>query len=169
MTIVTSSESLLRALAGGALIGVAASMLLMLNGRIAGISGILCDVFSRQRSAVSWRALFLAGLLVGGACFAWFDPQALANEVPLPIAATILAGLLVGVGTRVGGGCTSGHGVCGVSRLSLRSIAATCTFVFAGMLTVFVVRHAAQGGSGASARPVLPQHALATPLATEAP
>jgi uncharacterized protein len=141
MSLVWSTGSVVAALAGGALIGAAASLLLRLNGRVAGVSGILSGLFSRDREEVAWRVLFVAGLLVGGVLFAVFQPAALAIDVPPSARVTIAGGILVGVGTRLSGGCTSGHGVCGISRLSLRSIAATLTFLAAGMLTVFLVRH----------------------------
>jgi uncharacterized membrane protein YedE/YeeE len=141
MSLVWSNSSVLAALAGGVLIGAAASLLLRVNGRVAGISGILSGLFSRERDEIGWRVLFVAGLLVGGALFAVLHPAALAVELPPSTGVTLAGGLLVGVGTRLSGGCTSGHGVCGISRLSVRSIAATLTFLAAGMLTVFLVRH----------------------------
>jgi uncharacterized membrane protein YedE/YeeE len=129
------------ALLGGALIGAAASILLVINGRIAGISGILAGIFSRSREEITWRALFLGGLLTGGALFAVLRPDVLAADVHPAATTTALAGLLVGWGTRLSGGCTSGHGVCGISRLSGRSIIATGTFIVSGMLTVALVGH----------------------------
>jgi uncharacterized membrane protein YedE/YeeE len=140
-----SIPALAGALAGGVLIGAAASLLLMLNGRVAGISGIVAGLFSRDVEEVRWRALFIIGLLAGGGLFAILKPEALLADVQPSVATTIAAGLLVGVGTRIGGGCTSGHGVCGISRLSSRSIVATLTFVATGMLTVFLVRHVLGG------------------------
>jgi uncharacterized membrane protein YedE/YeeE len=141
MSLVWSNSSVVAALAGGALIGAAASLLLRANGRVAGISGILSGLFSRRRDEIGWRVLFVAGLLVGGAVFVVLQPAALAVEFPPSTGVTLAGGLLVGIGTRLSGGCTSGHGVCGISRLSVRSIAATCTFLAVGMLTVFLVRH----------------------------
>jgi len=127
-------------LAGGVLIGTAAAMLVLLNGRIAGISGILGGLLKPRKSDVSWRVAFVAGLLAAPA--AW----ALLATVPVPDIeagwpALAAAGLLVGIGTRYGSGCTSGHGVCGMSRLSPRSLAATLAFMGAGFATVFVIRH----------------------------
>jgi len=126
------------ALAGGALIGLASVWLLAANGRIAGVSGILHGIFSR--SEAQWRAWFVSGLLLAG--LAW---QAAGGPVPLregfPSGWIVAAGLLVGFGTRMGGGCTSGHGVCGLGRLSLRSLVAVVTFMAAGMITTYVVRH----------------------------
>jgi uncharacterized membrane protein YedE/YeeE len=129
------------ALAGGALIGAAASLLLRFNGRIAGVSGVLAGLFSRQRDELGWRALFVAGLLVGGVLVVLVQPAALGVQSPPSIGVALAGGLLVGVGTRLSGGCTSGHGVCGISRLSVRSILATLTFMATAMATVFLVRH----------------------------
>jgi uncharacterized membrane protein YedE/YeeE len=133
------------ALAGGALIGAAASLLLTLNGRIAGVSGIVGGLFSRDRDEVRWRVLFVAGLLAGGALFGLVKPEALAVDVHPSTATTVVAGLLVGFGTTMASGCTSGHGVCGISRLSNLSIIATATFMATGMLTVFLVHHVVEG------------------------
>ena len=126
------------ALAGGVLIGGAATVLLWVNGRIAGVSGVLAGL-SPPRSDWPWRAGFLGALLFTGLLAALVFPQALgASPASLPWLA--IAGLLVGAGTQLGNGCTSGHGVCGVSRLSPRSIVATVTFVAVGVLTVALVR-----------------------------
>lgn len=127
--------------AGGLLIGAAASLLLWLNGRIAGISGIVNGALARPGSETTWRWLFLAGLLGGAAIEFWLIPAHRAFESGLSWPMFLLAGVLVGVGTRLGGGCTSGHGVCGLGRLSMRSLVATVTFIATGVLTVFVVRH----------------------------
>jgi uncharacterized protein len=126
---------------GGALIGAASALLLVLNGRIAGISGIVGGlVDGHARGDTGWRLTFLAGLLAGGVVLAFVLPGALqATPVAWPL--VVVAGLLVGLGTRMGSGCTSGHGVCGISRLSARSIVATLTFMGTGMATVLVVRH----------------------------
>jgi uncharacterized membrane protein YedE/YeeE len=128
-------------LVGGALIGAAASALLSLNGRIAGVSGIVAGLFSRDRGEALWRALFVAGLVSGGLLALVVDPRALHADVRPSLLITALAGLLVGVGTRISGGCTSGHGVCGLSRLSKRSLVATLTFLAAGAVTVGLTRH----------------------------
>jgi len=127
-------------LAGGVLIGIAAAMFLLLNGRIAGISGILGGLLRPAGGDIAWRAAFLGGLLFAPALYA------LVTRYPLPTIEAgypllVLAGLLVGAGTRYGSGCTSGHGVCGLSRLSPRSLAATAAFMAAGFATVFVARH----------------------------
>jgi len=126
---------------GGVLIGAASALLLVFNGRIAGISGIAGGlVDGTARGDRAWRVAFVGGLLAGGLLLAWLLPSAVqASPVPLPL--VVLAGLLVGLGTRVGSGCTSGHGICGISRLSARSIVATLTFMATGIATVFVVRH----------------------------
>ena len=129
------------ALAGGMLIGLAAAMLVMLNGRIAGISGIVGGLFSPASGDVIWRVAFLLGLVmapVGYLLFsAWPPVQIDANYGVLAG-----AGLLVGISTRYGSGCTSGHGVCGLSQLSIRSLAATLAFMGAGFVTVYLLRHA---------------------------
>ncbi|MFA9218365.1 MAG: YeeE/YedE family protein [Sphingomonadaceae bacterium] len=132
------------ALLGGALIGIAAALLLLLNGRIAGISGILGGLLQRVRGDTGWRLAFLLGLT--GAPLVWllFAPLP-AVSVEASNGALVLAGLLVGVGTRYGSGCTSGHGVCGLSRLSLRSLVATLVFMGSGFVTVFITHHLLQG------------------------
>ncbi len=140
MTIDWNSFTPWASLAGGLIIGIAAAMFIMLNGRIAGISGVLGGLLTPARGDVSWRVAFVAGLVGAPLLYA------LAAELPRPqidagYGALIVAGLLVGVGTRYGSGCTSGHGVCGISRLSPRSLAATATFMAAGFFTVFVLRH----------------------------
>ncbi len=128
-------------LVGGMLIGLAAAMFVLLNGRIAGISGVLGGLLAPSKGDVLWRVAFIAGIVVAPLAYSTFltlpDVQ-----IDADYAALIAAGLLVGVGTRYGAGCTSGHGVCGLSRLSLRSLAATSAFMGAGFFTVFVLRHA---------------------------
>jgi len=127
-------------LLGGMLIGAAAALLLIANGRIAGISGIAAGLLSPQAGSRLWRALFLGGLLVGAFVTnrLGFGPL---PEIAASLPLIILGGLLVGFGTRLGGGCTSGHGVCGIARLSPRSLVATAIFMAAGMATVFMLRH----------------------------
>jgi uncharacterized protein len=127
-------------LAGGVLIGIAAGTFALLNGRIAGVSGVLGGLLKPTKGDVAWRTAFVFGLV--GAPLAYL----LFAEVPRPhidaeYGALVLAGLMVGVGTRYGSGCTSGHGVCGLSRLSPRSLVATAAFMGAGFVTVFVLRH----------------------------
>ena len=127
-------------LLGGVLIGVAAAMFALLNGRIAGISGVLGSLLTPVRGDVGWRAAFIAGLVGAPLLYALFT-ELPAVQIDASYGALVAAGLLVGIGTRYGSGCTSGHGVCGLSRLSLRSLVATATFMGAGFLTVFVLRH----------------------------
>lgn len=127
-------------LAGGVLIGIAAAMFALLNGRIAGISGILGGLLKPVKADIGWRGAFVLGLVAAPFAYPLF------TSVPVPqidagYGTLALAGLLVGVGTRYGSGCTSGHGVCGLSRLSLRSVAATAAFMGAGFLTVYATRH----------------------------
>ena len=127
-------------LAGGLLIGFAAALLLLLNGRIAGISGILGGLLRPAAGDIAWRVAFILGLLGAPLLIPIFSPLP-AVRVDADTATLIVAGLLVGVGTRYGSGCTSGHGICGLSRLSPRSLVATAAFMAAGFVTVFVVRH----------------------------
>ncbi len=136
---------LLAALLGGVLIGLAAVLLLWLDGRIAGISGIANGVL--QRSAAgdwAWRAAFLAGLMGAGGVAMRLLGQTTPSPAGLPT--LIVAGLLVGFGTRLGNGCTSGHGVCGLALLSRRSFAAVLTFLLTAVITVYLVRHVLAGG-----------------------
>ena len=129
------------AVIGGVVIGLAAALLVLVNGRIAGISGIVGECCARAPGDLRWRLAFLAGLILAPLAYALVDALPPATiEAGYPV--LIAAGLLVGIGTRLGGGCTSGHGVCGLSRLSPRSVIATLSFMAAGFVTVFVVRHA---------------------------
>ena len=127
-------------LCGGILIGLAASALLLFNGRIAGISGIVGQLLSPRPGEVAWRASFVAGLLAGGIALRALHPASMSLTLDRSPAVMILAGLLVGIGTQVGNGCTSGHGVCGISRGSVRSLVATLTFMASGAITVAIVR-----------------------------
>ncbi len=129
------------ALGGGLLIGLSAVLLLYLNGRIAGISGILNGALARTQGDTAWRVAFIVGMLAGGAAFWWLTPHAFTPRAGYPLHLLLPAGFLVGFGTRLGSGCTSGHGVCGLGRRSLRSLVATVTFVACGMLTVYLLRH----------------------------
>lgn len=145
------------ALAGGAVIGLAAAILLLFNGRIAGVSGIVGGLLRPQPGEVRWRFAFVVGLIIApifyrvlvltpASHFLTVNEYAqwamvLLSQIEAGYATLIIAGLLVGVGTRYGAGCTSGHGVCGLSRLSARSLVATLTFMAAGFVTVFVMRH----------------------------
>ena len=141
MIIDWSSFTPATALAGGTLIGIAAAMLVLLNGRIAGISGIVGGLMLPRSGEIAWRVAFLAGMI--GAPFAYSAFSSLPKAtIDAGYPELIVAGLLVGLGTRYGAGCTSGHGVCGLSRFSPRSLLATLTFMAAGFLMVFVVRHA---------------------------
>ena len=127
-------------LAGGVLIGIAAAMFVLLNGRIAGISGVLGGLLKPVGGDVAWRVAFLLGLV--GAPLVYRLATALPPlQIGAGYGALVSAGLLVGIGTRYGSGCTSGHGVCGLSRLSPRSLAATAAFMGTGFATVFVLRH----------------------------
>jgi uncharacterized membrane protein YedE/YeeE len=126
--------------AGGALIGLSAALFILFSGRIAGISGILGGLLAWPRGDTAWRVAFLLGLVAAPLLFALFAPlPAVRIEAGTP--SLIVAGLLVGIGTRYGSGCTSGHGVCGLARRSPRSLAATAAFMLAGFVTVFVIRH----------------------------
>ncbi|WP_018403392.1 YeeE/YedE family protein [Marinobacter gelidimuriae] len=128
------------ALSGGVLIGIAAAILIIFNGRIAGISGILASLLVPQKKETLWRAAFILGIVATP--FIWSSFATLpAIQIDAGYPVLIVAGLLVGIGTAYGSGCTSGHGVCGMSRLSLRSVVATISFMFAGFVTVYIVRH----------------------------
>ena len=139
--------ALLPSLLGGILIGLAASILLLFNGRIAGVSGIVGGLLGPERGENRWRVSFVAGLISGGLTLRTFHPAAMALVFDVPPVAVVLAGILVGVGTRLGNGCTSGHGVCGISRGSIRSVCATLTFMVAGSITVAVVRRLLWGAT----------------------
>jgi uncharacterized membrane protein YedE/YeeE len=127
-------------LAGGVLVGIAAVGLALLLGRIAGISGILGGMINAARGELGWRAAFVLGLLAAPATFMLFAPWP-EPHIDAGSGALVAAGLLVGLGTRYGSGCTSGHGVCGLSRLSVRSLVATLAFMGAGFVTVYITRH----------------------------
>ena len=129
------------ALLGGALIGLASAAMWWLLGRITGISGILGSAFITSGVERAWRAAFIGGLLTAGIIASSAFPGAVHFQMDAGYGRAIIAGLLVGVGTQIGGGCTSGHGVCGVSRLSPRSLVATGTFMVAGFFVVFVMGH----------------------------
>jgi uncharacterized membrane protein YedE/YeeE len=140
MTIDWTSFTPWSALIGGVIIGLAAAMLAVLNGRVAGISGIVGGLLRPSFPDFTWRAAFVAGLLIAPILYvmvATLPPIVIESGYPV----IVIAGLLVGVGTRYGAGCTSGHGVCGLSRFSLRSVVATGIFMLAGFATVYVVRH----------------------------
>jgi uncharacterized protein len=140
MTIDWNSFTPWASLAGGALIGMATAMFVLLNGRIAGVSGILAGVLRPARGDIAWRIAFLGGLILAAPAYGLLTslPEV---RIDAGYGMLVVAGLLVGIGTRYGAGCTSGHGVCGVSRRSPRSVAATAAFMATGFVTVFVVRH----------------------------
>ena len=132
---------MLFALTGGICIGASAGLLVLLLGRVAGVTGILANAWPAADRGWSWRAAFVAGLIIAGAVAARVDPGAVVGP-SASWARAIAAGLLVGFGARYGGGCTSGHGVCGLANLSTRSLVATVTFMAAAVVTVFLMRHA---------------------------
>jgi hypothetical protein len=138
-------SSLVWGTVGGAFIGLSASLLLLTHGKIAGISGMLGGLINPKTTDRGYRAWFLAGLVLVGIAVRIFRPELLAPAHSASLGLTAVAGLIVGFGTSLGNGCTSGHGVCGVSRLSTRSIIATSAFVFTGAVTVFLARHLTGG------------------------
>lgn len=140
MTIAWNEFTPWSALAGGVLIGLAAAMFVLLNGRIAGISGVIGGLFKPVKGDVAWRAAFVLGL-VGAPVVHGLFAAVPTPQIEAQFGALVVAGLLVGIGTRYGSGCTSGHGVCGLARLSPRSLVATAAFMGAGFATVFVARH----------------------------
>lgn len=127
-------------LIGGILIGLSASMMILLNGRIAGISGILGDIAGAHKADVPWRVAFIAGLVLSPFVYMLFS-QPFVAKLSVPNLQIVIAGLLVGIGSRYGSGCTSGHGVCGIARMSKRSIVATVVFMAAGIATVYMTHH----------------------------
>jgi len=134
-------ESIMWALLGGILIGLAATFLMLLNGRIAGISGILSGVFFQTKGDVFWRIAFIVGLLAGGLVAPFIFQRPFVFELNASMPMLLVGGFLVGFGTRMGSGCTSGHSVCGIARFSWRSISATITFILSAMLTVALIRY----------------------------
>lgn len=121
------------------LIGIAAAGLLLFHGRIAGISGIAGGIFRREPDGIAWRVMFLVGLFTAGVAWSYFLPQDYLVEIDRSTVALAAAGLMVGIGTQLGSGCTSGHGVCGIGRFSKRSTVATITFMSTAAITVFIV------------------------------
>jgi uncharacterized membrane protein YedE/YeeE len=132
---------------GGALIGLAAALLLALNGRIAGISGIVGGLLPPRAGDMGWRLLFVAGLALGALVVRVFSGAPLAGSAGTSSFMLVVGGLLVGFGSRLGSGCTSGHGICGLARFSPRSMVAVATFMGSAMVTVFVLRHLLGGGA----------------------
>jgi len=131
---------MMNAILGGAIIGIAVSLMLFLNGRVTGISGIVAGIISPKKGDMIWRVFFLTGLILGGFILRIFYAQSFEQISNAKTIDYVIAGLLVGFGTIMSGGCTSGHGVCGISRLSLRSILATVTFIFFGIVSVQVFK-----------------------------
>ena len=129
----------IQSLIGGSIIGIAVSLLLLFNGKVLGVSGILGELFNHPLSKNYWRLFFVLGLLISPLIYSIFHPIPLI-EISSNKLLIILGGLLVGFGSRLGSGCTSGHGVCGLARLSVRSFIATMTFIFFGFVTVFVIQ-----------------------------
>lgn len=125
---------------GGAIIGLAATIMLLFNGRVTGISGILGGILNKNVLDKNWRVLFIAGLLLGGLVLKMLSPEVFTLISSATKIDYIIAGLLVGIGTLLGNGCTSGHGVCGISRLSMRSIIATITFIVSGAISVVLFK-----------------------------
>jgi uncharacterized membrane protein YedE/YeeE len=143
MTIDWSHFTPWASLAGGILLGLASALFILVNGRILGISGILGGLLTLKPSEAGWRVAFMLGMLAAPATLSWVAPPDLlsAPRIDASYALVVIAGLLVGFGTRLGSGCTSGHGVCGLSRLSPRSLVATSSFMAAGFAMVYVMRH----------------------------
>ena len=130
----------MNAIIGGVLIGIAVSLMLLFNGRVTGISGIVSGIIKPTSGDLSWRTFFVLGLLTGGFLLQYFLPETIIQHYPLKWGDYIFAGILVGFGTLLGNGCTSGHGVCGISRFSVRSILATCTFIIFGILGFVILK-----------------------------
>lgn len=126
---------------GGILIGIAVTLLLLFNGRMAGVSGIMNGIFYSPKAEMLWRTTFLAGLVIGAFLFQTFNPDFFTPRTGYPLWLLALGGFLVGVGTRLGSGCTSGHGICGIANLAPRSIVATLIFMASGFITVYFIRH----------------------------
>jgi uncharacterized protein len=128
-------------LCGGILIGLSASLLLFSDGKIAGISGIVGGLLSPTKNDTAWRLFFVLGLLTGGLVFQLLSAEVFTIGITRSTSVLMLAGLLVGFGTRLGNGCTSGHGVCGISRFSPRSLVSTVTFIVTGAITIYIINH----------------------------
>ena len=133
-------QDIVNATIGGAMIGLAASMLLLFQGRVAGISGIVGGLVQRRGQDTQWQVVFIAGLLTGGAVLLLLAPSTIVEPSTRTVGAVAIAGLLVGIGVRMGRGCTSGHGVCGLSRLSKRSLVATLSFMATGFATATIIQ-----------------------------
>lgn len=131
---------MVNALGGGILIGIAVSLMMLFNGRVTGISGILAGVVQPKKFDIGWRVSFISGLLLGGLMLYLLRPEVFVQQSSAQWGDYVFAGFLVGFGTLLGNGCTSGHGVCGISRMSVRSIMATVTFIVLGMLSLMVFK-----------------------------
>jgi uncharacterized protein len=136
---------MVNAILGGVLIGLAASLMMLFNGRVTGISGIMAGIIQPKKFDIGWRVSFLSGLLLGGFALVIFRPEAFIQESSAKWGDYIFAGVLVGFGTLLGNGCTSGHGVCGISRFSIRSLMATVTFIIFGILSLLVFKYVRGG------------------------
>jgi len=134
------NQDWVNAMIGGVLIGISVSLMLFWNGRVTGISGIINGILSPVKGDALWRVLFVLGLLLGGVVMGQLNPKVFENTVRSEVWTTVVAGLLVGFGTILGSGCTSGHGVCGISRMSPRSLVATLVFMAAGIAAVYFFR-----------------------------
>jgi uncharacterized membrane protein YedE/YeeE len=132
---------MMNAVIGGVLIGLAVSLMMLFNGRVTGISGIIGGIVKPQKNDLSWRFAFVSGLLFGGLVLEFLRPDVFVQISSALWGDYALAGLLVGFGTLLGNGCTSGHGVCGISRLSIRSIIATVTFILFGIISVLIFKY----------------------------
>ena len=134
------------AFSGGILIGVSVTIMLLFNGRITGVSGIIAELLTPKVGEWLWRLVFLIGMISGSTLFVYLFPETFTPRTGFPTSLLVIGGLLVGFGTKLGSGCTSGHGICGIAQLSPRSIIATVIFMFFGAVTVFIIRHIAEIG-----------------------
>lgn len=140
MNIVFNTQDLILGLTGGLIIGLSVTIMLLFKGRVTGISGITYRFVTMEKGEWPWRGFFLFGLITGGIVMGQLDPESMNNTVTRSFEQLVLAGFLVGFGTLLGNGCTSGHGVCGISRLSVRSIIATLAFMLTGIITTYIFR-----------------------------
>lgn len=134
------------AFSGGILIGLSVTIMLLFNGRITGVSGIIAELLTPKVGEWLWRLVFLIGMISGSTLFVYLFPETFTPRTGFPTSLLVIGGLLVGFGTKLGSGCTSGHGICGIAQLSPRSIIATVIFMFFGAVTVFIIRHIAEIG-----------------------
>ncbi len=134
------------AFSGGILIGLSVTIMLLFNGRITGVSGIIAELLTPKVGEWLWRLVFLIGMISGSTFFVYLFPETFTPRTGFPTSLLVIGGLLVGFGTKLGSGCTSGHGICGIAQLSPRSIIATVIFMFSGAVTVFIIRHIAEIG-----------------------